>query len=264
MEASQLALILEKAVTIAIIMGVTLLCAKLTKRVLSTLETRNQDKAHAYSGNYRFFKHVIEGIIYFFGIAFAISTIPVFKSIALTVIASSGVLALVIGFASQQAFSNIISGFFLWIFKPFAIGDYIHLKEISGIVDDITLRHTIIKTVQNKHVMIPNSIINSEIIENSSWSDTKIRFNLDVYLSYETNLDHAVELIQSILKSDNNSLIDVKVLQLSPAYIHVQIPIWVDNESEISQVKTQSYIAIKKAFDQAGIKFARCYCNSQI
>ena len=79
-----------------------------------------------------------------------ISTVPIFKQKAGYIFSGAGILAAIIGFAAQDALSNLVAGFFIVIFKPFRVGDYIKLdKERSGIVDDITLRHTVINNFEN-------------------------------------------------------------------------------------------------------------------
>ena len=70
-------------------------------------------------------------------------SIPPLKEIGITLLASAGIFAAILGLASQQAFSNIISGIFIVVFKPFRVGDNIEINNNRGIVEDVTLRHTI-------------------------------------------------------------------------------------------------------------------------
>lgn len=163
---------LESSVVMLGVLGISFILAQLVRRALDKLVPQGAP-AEFDTAHIRFAKHFTVGFIYFIGTGIAISMIPPLRSIAFSLLASTGVLTLVIGFASQQAFSNIISGLFLGIFKPFVIGNYVKLVKygIEGRVEDITLRHTIIKTAANKHLMIPNSVMNAEIIENANWTD---------------------------------------------------------------------------------------------
>jgi len=70
-------------------------------------------------------------------------------------LAGAGILAVAVGFASQAALSNIISGVFVVIFKPFRVGDRLKINELTGVVEDITLRHTVIRDLENKRIIIP-------------------------------------------------------------------------------------------------------------
>jgi small-conductance mechanosensitive channel len=115
---------------------------------------------------YSFFQYLVSGIVYFIGIFAAISMIPALQNIAYSMLASSGILALIAGFASQQVFSNIVSGFFIEIFSPFKVGDTIKVAQnTQGQVKEITLRHTVIETDENKTILIPNATINASVIE---------------------------------------------------------------------------------------------------
>ncbi len=89
------------------------------------------------------------------------------QTISTGIFASAGIFAAIIGFASQQAFSNIVGGIFIVIFKPFRVGDFIQVGTNIGNVEDITLRHTVIKDLQNKRIIIPNSVISTETIVNN-------------------------------------------------------------------------------------------------
>lgn len=91
--------------------------------------------------------------------------------------AGAGILAAVLGFASQTAFSNIMNGIMIVVFKPFRIGDIIEVDRqdaYMGVVADITLRHTVIQNFENKRVIIPNSVISTQIIVNRDIADQKV------------------------------------------------------------------------------------------
>ncbi len=114
---------------------------------------------------YKIFKNLAVAGIYFFGALFSLSLIPMFKGLSVSLLASSGIVFTVVGLSAQAVLSNIISGFFLDFFQTIHIGEKISVSGISGVVEDITLRHTVLKTVDNKIILIPNSTINSAIIE---------------------------------------------------------------------------------------------------
>lgn len=160
---------IELMLSISIILFVTWIAAKITKKAL----TRG---LKFYAGTekatqYNFFTYLITSMVYFVGIFSAITMIPSLQSAAFSILASSGIIALIAGFASQQAFANVISGFFIELFAPFVVGDYIRVnKDSEGIVEDITLRHTILKTKEDKRILIPNATLNTAIIENFSWN----------------------------------------------------------------------------------------------
>ncbi|MBK7248283.1 MAG: mechanosensitive ion channel [Flavobacteriales bacterium] len=106
---------------------------------------------------YRFFRNGVRTMMVILALVAIIYTIPSLRSFALTLFAGAGILAVVIGFAAQKAFSDIISGAFIVAFKPFRVGDFIQAGEASvfGTVEDINLRHTTILTFENRRLVIP-------------------------------------------------------------------------------------------------------------
>jgi small conductance mechanosensitive channel len=99
---------------------------------------------------YRFFRNGVRTMMVILALIAIIYTIPSLRSLALTLFAGAGIIAVVIGFAAQKAFSDIISGAFIVAFKPFRVGDFIQAGEtgIFGTVEDINLRHTTILTLK--------------------------------------------------------------------------------------------------------------------
>ena len=110
-----------------------------------------------------------------FGIIYIIMTVPLFRSKATLIFSGAGILAAIIGFAAQAALSNLIAGAFIVLFRPFRVGDYIKLDEARvGIVEDITLRHTVINNFENKRLIIPNSVISTDSVLNHTIEDSHV------------------------------------------------------------------------------------------
>ena len=100
-------------------------------------------------------------------------------------------------FASQAAFSNIVSGIFIVIFKPFRVSDIVRISNLySGTIEDITLRHTVIRDFENKRLIIPNSVISTETIHNFNIVDEKICNFIIIGISYDSDVDLAMEIMR--------------------------------------------------------------------
>src|SRR5882762_1833557 len=146
---------------------------------------------------YNFFKNAVDFILFFVALVIIFRSIPALRTYGTGLLTGAGVLAAIVGFASHSAFSNIISGIFLVIFKPFSVGDRVKIgQSYTGDVEDITLRHTVIKDFENRRVIMPNSVISNETIINSSTIDEKICVFLEVAVSVKTNLDKAIAIIR--------------------------------------------------------------------
>jgi small conductance mechanosensitive channel len=146
--------------------------------------------------NYQFLRHFLTALIYIIGISLAIYSVPSMRTVANSILAGAGILAVAIGFASQQTLSNIISGIFIVIFKPFRVNDRLRIRDtLNGIVEDITLRHTVIRDFENRRIIVPNTLMGNEIIINSDFEDDRICNWIELQLEHGTN----IELAKTIL-----------------------------------------------------------------
>lgn len=137
-------------------------------------------------------------IVFILGV---VDNVPSLNKVGTALVACSSVIVAALGLASQDALGNAIDGVFISLFKPFAVGDRIKLvtRNITGTVVDINLRYTSIRTVENNLLMIPNSIMNDEIIENSNIVDTKIKAFLDVEITYDSNVKLAKQILRELV-----------------------------------------------------------------
>ena len=140
--------------TIAIIIVLILVGAAILTRIVRWFIDKSfataSEKLKVDPTRYKFFKNATSLIIWFTAFGLIILLIPKLKALAIALFAGAGILVAILGFAAQEAFSNIINGIFIVIFKPFRVGDLIEVGEKKfGMVEDITLRHTIIKNFEN-------------------------------------------------------------------------------------------------------------------
>lgn len=219
----------------------------------------------------RFFKHLLVGFVYVLGFAIAVLKVPVLGALAGTVLAGSGVVALVIGFASQQAVSNMVSGFLIALFRPFSVGDRLKVgKDLEGYVEDITLRHTIIKTCENTRVIIPNSLMTNQVIENENLIDEKIWKKITFIVHQKANIDTAMSIISeeamrhpsfidnrtSEERKKNESAVKIKVVSVTAGGIHISAWIWAKNSDTAFDLACDLYKSIKERFDKEGVELA--------
>jgi len=190
--------------------------------------------------------------IMIFVIIEALQTIGVQTASLVAVIGAAG---LAIGLALQGSLTNFASGVLLILFKPFKLGDYIEGGGTAGSVEEIGIFTTILKTPDNKKVIVPNSKITSDNITNYSAKEQR-RLDLVAGVSYNANLDEVRKILEEILDSDDRILKDPKptigVLELADSSVNFAVRPW---------VKTPDYWdiffllkeTIKKRFDEAGI-----------
>jgi small-conductance mechanosensitive channel len=158
-----------------------------------------------------FIKNVLSIIIWLVGGAIALNWLPHFADAATALIAGSGLLVLVIGLAAQETLGNLFSGLFISIFKPFEVGDRITLsgQNIAGFIEDITLRHTVVRTITNNRIIVPNSTMNRELIENANYCNLRVANGIDVTITYESDLDLACEIMANVI-GEHKDFVDTR------------------------------------------------------
>jgi len=226
-------------------------------------------KTERFGGTSVFFlKNSIKFFLGLCALGYLIYTVPSLRSKATIIFSGAGILAAIIGFAAQAALSNLIAGVFIVIFKPFRVGDYIKIdEERIGIVQDITLRHTIINTFENKRLIIPNSIISTESILNHTIEDShilsfnnfRIGLNVDVDLAKRIireealKLDHVIDnrTPDEVLTEDHQIII--RFIDVNEGYIHLRAYVWVDEPFEEFRFKCNFKEAVHKRFILEGV-----------
>ena len=219
--------------------------------------------------NFSFLKNSVSILIYTIAIIFIFLKIPYLRSLGTALFAGAGIFAAVIGFASQKAFSNIISGIFILIFKPFRVKDTIEfLNSTKGVVEEITLRHTIIRNYENRRVIIPNGIISDDTIINSNILDQKIRMHIVFSISYDSNIEKATTIIReesmkhaSFLdnrnedeKLKNQPAVTVRLIELADFALKLKAYVWTTNNDDAYALKCDVLKSVFDRFNKEGIE----------
>ena len=254
-----------------IFVGIILLTigiAWLVNRFFHRLIKFSSEDLNSDPTNYQFLRYFMVGLVYVVGLSIAIYQVPDLRTLASSMLAGAGILAVAVGFASQAALSNIISGMFIVVFKPFRIHDRLKVQQLEGIVEDITLRHTVIRDFNNKRIIIPNSIISDEIIINSDYQDGKISNWIEVGVSYEADLSKAKTVLQEeILKHpllidhrseediENGVLLgQVRVIAWQESSILLRGWAWTKNMPDGFVLKCDILESLKDRFKSEGIE----------
>lgn len=193
-------------------------------------------------------------------IIFSLLRFEIIKELSTTLIAGSSLIVAVLGFAAQESLNNVISGVMIAKSKPFDIGERVILEEynITGTIVDITLRHTVVRKFNNATVIVPNSIMNKAVIENSSCGENEIANFMDISVSYESDINKAMEIISDTIKSHelflNSKDSNVMVRDLGPEGYSVRGTVWTNTISENFEACSDIRVGIKKRFDEEGIE----------
>jgi len=228
-----------------------------------------KDKDHQYSiTRLKFMKNSVKFFLGIIAFLVIVLTVPLFRSKAGIIFSGAGILAAIIGFAAQAAVSNLIAGAFIVLFKPFRVGDFIKLDDFRlGIVEDITLRHTVINTFENKRLIIPNSLISTESIFNHTIDDTYVQSFNNIMVGLHADIDKVKQIItEEALKltyiidnrtseeiANNVAQIRIRVKDINENGIYLRAFIWVSNPYEEFRVKSELLEAVHKRFLAEGV-----------
>ena len=170
-------------------------------------------------------------------------------------IAILGAATLAIGFALKDNLSNFAAGVMILIFRPFEVGHFIEAGGTSGVVEEIGVFNTKLRTGDNKLIYVPNSNIVGGNIVNYSAKDTR-RIDLTIGVGYEDDLKKVKEEIWKILNEDERILKDpaptVAVAELADSSVNFVVRPWVKS-SDYWPVYFDLLEKIKVRFDEAGI-----------
>ena len=172
-----------------------------------------------------------------------------------TIIAMLGAAGLAIGLALQGSLANFAAGILIVMFRPYKVGDYIEAGSVAGTVLDIQIFSTVLKTPDNKVVVIPNGTIMDSSITNYTGQATR-RVDIVASCGYEDDIDKVKEVLKDILDQDDRILAEpesrIAVSELADNSINFIVRPWV-NSSDVLSVKYSILEQIKKRFDEEGI-----------
>jgi small conductance mechanosensitive channel len=173
----------------------------------------------------------VQHMSYFALLAFVIIAALDRVGIKLTAaIAVLGAAALAIAFALQGSLSNFAAGILMVIFKPFKVGDFVEVSGVQGTVQEIQVLTTVINSLDNVRIIIPNAQVTSGTIRNFTANDTR-RIDLTIGVSYDDDLKKAKQVIENVLVADKRILKNpaptVAVYELGDSSVDFAVRPWV-------------------------------------
>ncbi len=174
-----------------------------------------------------------------------------------SLIAIMGAAGLAVGLAMQGSLANFSAGVLIIMFRPYRVGDYIEAAGVAGSVVQVQIFTTILKTVDNKQIIIPNGQIMGSVITNYSSNETR-RVDLVIGIGYDDDIDKARDTIQALVDADDRILKDpacpIAVAELADSSVNIAVRPWVKT-ADYSAVRFGLTEAVKKRFDKEGISF---------
>lgn len=172
-----------------------------------------------------------------------------------SLIALVGAAGLAVGLALQNSLQNFAAGVMLIVFRPFKEGDFVEAAGVAAVVEHIAIFNTVMRTVDNREVIVPNGAIYSDVITNYSARDTR-RVDMVFGIGYDDDLKKAKAILEDIISSDERVLKDpayvVAVSELADSSVNFVVRPWVKS-GDYWNVLWDTTETVKLRFDAEGI-----------
>lgn len=171
----------------------------------------------------------------------------------------AGAIGLVVGLAARQTLGAVIAGFVLLLARPFEIGDWVVVDEIDGVVSDVTLFNTRLRTWDGEQVIVPNDEVTATNIVNRT-REGRLRVSVDVGVDYDTDVEAAADLALEAM-SDLEEVLDqpapdVVTKRFADSAVILELRFWIGEPSAARRWAAQTAVvqAVKQTFDGEGVK----------
>ncbi len=255
---------LDKCISIILIIVISVVLNKIIDKLIDGTIRRKRKKN--VTTLLMFIKKVKKLIIYSLMVLMIMGQFEAFHKFSITLLSGLGIGSVVLGLAAQESLKNFFGSFALVIGDVFEVGDFIECVDrgVSGTVEDITMRHTVIRTINNRRVIIPNSQMNSYTIENFNYIDNENVKLVDFSISYESDVDKAMKIIKDEMKKlykpnekGKNKDVEypkVRVASWDESGISLRAWVWGKDNGEVFENMYKLNYVIKKRFESEGIE----------
>jgi len=189
----------------------------------------------AAATRYRILRRSLMTAIIFIGILSGLLIVPQVRAIAAGLLASSAIIGLIVGLAAQRPLANFVAGVVIAFTQPLRLGDTVTVDDVEGIVEEIGLTYTFIRTPDNRRLVIPNEVLASDTILNSTIVSREKLAQVSIQVPLDKDLDAVVDLLKTETAGDPRA--DVLVTGLNGSAT-VTVRSWAPDASELEGVQS--------------------------
>jgi len=209
---------------------------------------------------YRFVRRLLVSVVAVIGaMAATFTAFPEAGGFIASIFVAAGFASIVIGLAAQSSLSNVISGILLSISQPIRIGDAVMFRNEFCFVEDIRLMHTVLRTWDNRRLMVPNSVLQSEVVVNYSIGDPTMLVPIFVQVSYESDFEKAMEIMVDVARRHPDflpaeGLPSAVVMEFGESGVVLRLLTRAKDQPTAFRMARDLLREIKKEFDKHGIE----------
>lgn len=181
---------ISAAITLLVAMAVAFLVDRAFQR-------RGRSLSRGVDTRLRFVRRVVYAAILLIGVAVALSQFTGISRLAASVLASGAIAAAILGFAARQTLANFVAGVMLAVTQPLRIGDWVTFEDVYGMVEDVRLNFTVLRTPSEQRIVIPNERLAGGILRNDTLAIDAVGADVDLWLAPEADADRAVRVLEA-------------------------------------------------------------------
>ncbi|MCK9603546.1 MAG: mechanosensitive ion channel family protein [Candidatus Omnitrophica bacterium] len=195
--------------------------------------------------------------IYSFALMLILLQFEAVRSIGVGLLASAGLASVVLGLAAQNTLSNIIAGISISFSQPVRLRDAVIFKNEFGVIEEISLMHSTILTWDNRRIIVPNSVMASEVIENWTIKDSTLIGTVMFYADYACDVDRVRIWVKDIVASSSNTTSErmcaVQVVDFTERAMVLRILVKGPNPGKTWDLRCEVRESLIKKFKESGL-----------
>jgi small-conductance mechanosensitive channel len=234
----------ERLLVVGIVLGLTFVAARLIDRRMT-----RRDRSPQTITRYRVLRRSIAATIVTFGVLSALLVIPQVRTLAGALLASSAVIGLIVGFASQRTLGNFVAGLMIAFTQPLRLGDVVEVGGVEGVVEEIGLMYTFIRTEDNGRLVIPNEKLASDTIRNSTIRSPAKFAQVTVQVPSTTDLGSVVESLRPEAAGERDEVF-VSSLEGTPT---LTVRVWTESEAAAEQLEHDLRVRVHSRLREQGV-----------
>ena len=214
-----------------------------------------------------FLMQLVQIGIFLLALIFYAHLIPALHHLGTALLAGAGIVSVVIGLAAQNTLGNVIAGISLLLYRPFEVGDQVQISAPTGlevgVVESLTLGYTVLKTYDNRRVVVPNSTMASQVTINLTTKDSRVVAVVPIGIGYNSDLNKARKILVEVAQTHPKvqEVVDCPVTQLGNSSVVLSLRAWCEDSVAALRVQYDIYEQAKMRFDEEGIEIPFPYTN---
>lgn len=193
--------------------------------------------------------------------------VPSLDRLGTALLTGVGIVSIVVGMAAQTTLGNLIAGISLLLYRPFDIGDRLQVATPAGVdagtVESVSLGYTVLRTYDNRRIVMGNALISSQVMINLTSVDARVMAIVPISISYASDIDRARTIALSLATAHPaaGEVVGCPVTNLGPSSVDLTLRVWCADVGVAYQLKNDLLEQIKKRFDAEGIEIPYAYLN---